>query len=82
MTEEWNLSEKIRIWDKGDLDTIEVLSIWDVKKFINEREGMLVEFIEDHTITKPAGKLIKILPFEWDDFLAKWRKLAGEELSK
>lgn len=31
----------------------------------------LVEFIEDHFFTLPAGKLIRILPHEWDDFKAK-----------
>lgn len=26
-------------------------------------------FIKEHTVTKPAGKLIRILPYEWDDFM-------------
>ena len=56
------------------------LKVKDVREFIKEREAMLIEFIEDHIVTKPAGKLIRINPFEWDDFLEKYRKLAGEKL--
>jgi hypothetical protein len=27
------------------------------------------KFIDEHTVTKPAGKLIRFLPYEWKDFL-------------
>lgn len=33
-----------------------------------DREDLL-EFVEDHIVTKPGGKLIRILPFEFDEFL-------------
>ena len=36
-------------------------------------EEDIIEFIEDHTFMKRTGKLIKILPFEWDDFLKEQR---------
>ena len=42
-------------------------------------EEDIVEFIEEHIVTKETGKLIRILPFEWDDFLKEQRnKLKGE----
>jgi len=40
------------------------------KDFISKDvlDEKLTEWIEDHIITRPAGKLIRILPHEWDDF--------------
>ena len=40
---------------------------------INEED--IVEFIEDRIIITSSGeKLIKIMPFEWDDFLNDLRR--------
>lgn len=47
---------------------------------IDEKD--LIEFIEDHIVTKPTGKIIRILPFEWDDFLKEQREKANDTRRK
>ena len=37
----------------------------------------VTEFMENHRVTYPAGKLIKILPYEWEDFKKEQREGKG-----
>lgn len=46
---------------------------------IDEKD--ITEFIDSHLYIRPAGNIIRFLPFQWDEFINKQRK-EQEELDK